>query len=300
MTNQNGIKFSIIIPTYNHAHLIKRCLDSLIAQTYQNWEAIIVNNFSSDNTIEIINSYNEPRFKLINYANRGIIAASRNEGIRQSTGDWVSFLDSDDWWHSEKLERVLVQTDASDLIYHDLKIISEGKGSNKFCRGRRLSHPVYFDLLTSWNCIANSSCSVRRSLLDLPTPLKEEPELVAVEDFDLWLRIAKKTERFTYISNTLGFYWQGNSNISAFSLKQLERLEAVYSAHADRLYGQNKSLALGALSYQKGFVFYKLKKYNSALCEFQSSFFNARAKIKLKALVRITQCAFLQFKEDNH
>ena len=73
--------FSIVIPTYNHGHLIKRCLDSIVAQTYIHWEAIVVNNYSNDNTVEIVESYRDPRIRLVNNANHGIIAVSRNKGI---------------------------------------------------------------------------------------------------------------------------------------------------------------------------------------------------------------------------
>ena len=70
--------FSIVIPTYNRATLIRRCLDSVIVQTYTNWEAIIVDNFSEDNTEEIVLSYKDDRIKFIKNHNYGVISVSRN------------------------------------------------------------------------------------------------------------------------------------------------------------------------------------------------------------------------------
>ena len=71
---------SVIIPTYNHAKYLSGALQSVINQSFTNWEAIIINNYSDDNTVEIVANFNEPRFALFNFRNEGVIAASRNEG----------------------------------------------------------------------------------------------------------------------------------------------------------------------------------------------------------------------------
>lgn len=88
--------FSIVIPTYNHGHFIKQCLESVLNQTYTHWEIIVVNNYSEDNTVEVVESLSDKRIRLINFSNAGIIAASRNKGIELANGDWICFLDSDD------------------------------------------------------------------------------------------------------------------------------------------------------------------------------------------------------------
>ena len=84
---------SIIIPTYNHAKLLKKALDSVVAQTFTKWEAIVVNNFSTDDTIEIVDAFNDSRIRIINFSNFGVIAASRNRGLRDATGGFIAFLD---------------------------------------------------------------------------------------------------------------------------------------------------------------------------------------------------------------
>ena len=96
---------SVVIPTFNHAPLLKRALDSVVAQTYSDWEAIVVNNFSTDETIDVVNSFKDDRIKLVNFKNNGIIAASRNQGIKLAQGKFVAFLDSDDNWYPKKLEK---------------------------------------------------------------------------------------------------------------------------------------------------------------------------------------------------
>ena len=90
---------SIVIPTYNHGYFLKKCLQSVIDQTLTDWEAIVINNFSEDNTIDVVNSFHDPRIHLVNFKNNGIIAASRNEGIKISNADLIAFLDSDDSWY---------------------------------------------------------------------------------------------------------------------------------------------------------------------------------------------------------
>ncbi|MFM8815465.1 MAG: glycosyltransferase family 2 protein, partial [Actinomycetes bacterium] len=96
---------SIVIPTYNHAPMLQRALSTVVKQTYQNWNAIVVNNFSTDNTLEIVAAFNDPRIQVVNFRNNGVIGASRNEGIALSTGTYVAFLDSDDTWVPSKLEK---------------------------------------------------------------------------------------------------------------------------------------------------------------------------------------------------
>src|SRR3989304_1426515 len=72
---------SVIIPTYNHAHFLREALESVCAQTHANWEAVVINNYSEDNTVEVVESFKDPRIRLENFRNNGVIAAFRNRGI---------------------------------------------------------------------------------------------------------------------------------------------------------------------------------------------------------------------------
>ena len=112
---------SIVIPTYNHGHLIGRALNSVVNQTFSHWEAIVVDNYSCDDTYEVVSRFYDPRIRYYKFHNNGIIAASRNFGIKVSNGSWIAFLDSDDWWSFNKLEKcVLLATSNIDIVYHDL------------------------------------------------------------------------------------------------------------------------------------------------------------------------------------
>src|SRR3989304_8476363 len=94
---------SVIMPTYNHARFIGEAIGSVLNQTYPNLELIIIDNYSEDNTEEIVSSYKNQRVKYFKFRNHGVIAASRNYGMRHAQGDYIAFLDSDDLWEPTKI-----------------------------------------------------------------------------------------------------------------------------------------------------------------------------------------------------
>ena len=205
---------SIVIPTYNHAKFISKALKSVIDQTYKNWEAIIIDNESVDETYKLINDFNDSRIKYFKISNEGIIAKSRNLGIKEAKGDWIAFLDSDDWWTKDKLEFCFNNIDEKvDFIYHDLEIINSKSKlylKKKNTKGRQLNKPILKNLLLGLikegNAIGNSSVIVRKSILIKIGGISENKNLVAAEDFNTWLRIAKITNQFMYLKKKLGYY----------------------------------------------------------------------------------------------
>lgn len=98
---------SIIIPTYNRAHLIGETIESVLNQTYTNWELIIVDDGSTDATADVIHKYSDPRIRYHSIAHSGSFGMVRNHGIRQAKGLFIAFLDSDDLWQPDKLEKQL-------------------------------------------------------------------------------------------------------------------------------------------------------------------------------------------------
>lgn len=100
-------KVSVIMPAYNHSELTKKAIKSVIDQTYKNWELVVVDDCSSDDTGEAVASFSDPRIRYFrNESNQGC-AYSRNRAIKESSGEWVATLDSDDMWANEKLEKQL-------------------------------------------------------------------------------------------------------------------------------------------------------------------------------------------------
>ena len=205
---------SIVIPTYNRATDLAR---SVIAQTYCYWECIVVDNHSTDNTDQVVKGFDDNRIKLFKINNNGVIAASRNLGIRHAKGKYIAFLDSDDWWSAKKLEVSLEYLDrGADIVFHDMWQV---KNSHQRIFWRRVGVrsvvcPVFNDLITNGNALVNSSVVVRINLLHQIGGLLEDRELIAAEDFECWLRISKLTENFVCIPSVLGYYWTGGGNTS--------------------------------------------------------------------------------------
>jgi len=211
-------RVSVIVPTYNRAADVRRCLEALVAQTYREFEVLVCDDGSTDDTGRVVESFTSKLDVSYYWAeNFGGPARSRNNGVRQARAEYVAFLDSDDWWAPRKLERSVRALDAgADVVYHDMFIVSS-PAQKRFwrrSRTRALRSPAYDDLMTKGNGLATSSVVMRRELLLKIGGFSEERGLIAWEDFDAWLRIARHTEKFERLAETLGYYWSGGGNIS--------------------------------------------------------------------------------------
>lgn len=252
---KNSPLVSVIIPTYNHAHFLTKALSSVMEQTFLNWEAIVVNNHSSDNTVEIVESFKDPRIKLINFSNNGVIAAARNEGIRHASGTYVSFLDSDDSWLPEKLKICLdhLQTESVDLVCND-EVLIENDQVLKTWRHGPDSRASYEKLLFEGNCISTSAVTVKRQVLFDVGLFNEERQFITAEDYDLWLKLAKAGKRFKFIPEILGRHLKHTNNNSASVNRHFEAVYNVVQSHYQNFNGGfllsvSKRLCIGILFY---------------------------------------------------
>ena len=224
---------SVIIPTYNRAIDLKRCLDSLVRQTYSKFEVIICDDGSSDNTIDVVESFKSILDIIYtNGLNFGGPARPRNNGIKLSNGEYIAFLDSDDWWKPKKLEiSVNMLNLGFDVVYHDLWLVDiTKKRLRKRVGARQLISPVYDDLIKNGNALPNSSVLVRKEVLVRINGFSEDRDLIAAEDFDCWLRLSKITEKFSLLPQTLGYYLHNGMNTSnpLRKSKNLKRLHELY------------------------------------------------------------------------
>lgn len=120
---------SVIIPTYNVEKYIEKAIQSVLDQTYPNIEIIVVDDGSTDHTVDVVRSFHDERIKLfINERNMGP-SYSRNRGIKEAKGEWIAFLDGDDWWDKERLEKLLnvAETYQADVVCDDLYLIVDGE-----------------------------------------------------------------------------------------------------------------------------------------------------------------------------
>ncbi|MDQ3061018.1 MAG: glycosyltransferase family 2 protein [Pseudomonadota bacterium] len=194
------MKFSIVIPLYNKAPYIGNTIASVLAQSVTSFEVIVVNDGSSDDGAERVAAIRDPRLRLVHQANAGVSAA-RNHGIALARGDWVAFLDADDWHHPQYLAGLLLAQQAfpeADAVATDFVPIAH-------CEGRwPLPWPVpatppevelIDDLPRRWMSgpsIFTSAVAVRRTRLQRMQPCFAPGESYG-EDLDLWFRLAEQT-----------------------------------------------------------------------------------------------------------
>ena len=224
--------FSIIIPTYNQDYLLKKCLESVVNQTFENWEIIIINNHSDDETLKVFQSFNDKRIKLRNFKNNGIISASRNYGLNLAKFPYVAFLDSDDFWFPNKLEESFAYLiKGNDIVCHN-EIWLWPDGTNKIVNYGPEKQTLHKNLLFKGNVISTSAFSCKKDLILDLNGFNESPLMAGNEDYDLWLRISKVGKyKFKFIQKPLGYYRIHQNNNSKKLLKQLKTEIYVINQH---------------------------------------------------------------------
>lgn len=220
---------TIVIPTYNRARDLARALESVRRQSLVDWETIVVDNHSSDDTDAVVSGCHDARIRLLKIHNNGVIASSRNLGLRYARGCYVAFLDSDDWWVADKLAKSVRALEAgADVVYHDAWLVN-AVGRSRFRRLAKtwpLVEPVFTDLIARGNALINSTVVVRRELLQRIEGQSEQPELVAIEDYDTWIRLAQLGARFVRLPQVLAYY-RGGCGISSNPHRLLANSNAI-------------------------------------------------------------------------
>ena len=211
---------------------------------------------------------------------------SRNAGIQIAKGEWIAFLDSDDWWTPDKLKVCMnLASESVGIIYHTMKI--ERKQASFFIRNSlnswQLKKPVINDLLIRGNPIANSSVIIRSDLIKTIGKIDENVEMIAAEDFNTWLRVAEITDQFLYIPKKLGYYLLHNENTS-----QKNTLKMTRSACAQFLCKLNKQeifIYESYLSLEEAKFLINSKKYWPAIKKMKFSFIYGSSSIKIKSII---------------
>lgn len=279
---------SIVIPTYNYANYLGRALQSVLDQTYKNWEAIVIDNHSTDHTSKVVDRYKHPRIKYKKISNQGVIAKSRNAGILAAKGEWVAFLDSDDWWTSDKLKNCIdYSNNQVDLIYHDLEIVSNKHRffRQKIIETRQLKKPVLLDLLLCGNAISNSSVFVRKKMLEKINFIDERKALVGSEDYNTWLKISNLTDQFLYLPKKLGYYLIHEQGISQKNMSLSYRIATNKFLY---LLNSEQKIQLEAnIKYLSGRFNYLNLKYKRAKKDLLFVIKYSSLKLKVKSLIMI-------------
>ncbi len=207
------------MPTFNHGLFIGRAIKTVLYQTETNFELIIINNFSTDNTLEIINSFQDTRIKVFQFNNKGIIARSRNEGIRRSSAKYIAFLDSDDEWHPKKLEVCSKYIkEGHNFLCHPMNKIDE-LGKTIYFNNKSISKFSFYKIFLNGNYISTSSVVVCKSVLEKVGLFSEDRGIITSEDFHLWLKILDFGLEGLMLQNALGSNRQHETN----STKDIEK-----------------------------------------------------------------------------
>ncbi|MDX2042634.1 MAG: glycosyltransferase [Acidobacteriota bacterium] len=217
-------KVSVIIPAYNSAQFIAEAIQSVLAQSYDNREIIIVDDGSTDATLDVLRGFGE-QIKLLTKTNGGP-ASARNLAIRHASGKYIAFLDADDLWMPEKLAEQVAflesQPEVGMTFSEALMFIEpfEEVGGEKQIRGKiGFTGETSFCHLLLGDHIPNSTVLMRRECVDKIGWLNESRALVAVEDYEYWLRLAK-----------------------AFPIRAISKPLAYYRVHANNLMGDGEDI----------------------------------------------------------
>ncbi|TQV73793.1 glycosyltransferase [Aliikangiella marina] len=227
------VKVSVVMPVYNVERYVEEAIQSVIHQSFTDFELIIVNDGSTDNSLSLCKRFNDSRIRVVTQRNRGL-AGARNTGVRESSGEYVAFIDSDDKWHQDKLKHHVNHLNNNPIIgvsYSASALMDERSQLIGITQKPKLSNISIKDIICR-NPIGNGSAPViRRSVLDQSSywvyrqGAKErcffDETFRQSEDVEYWLRIALQSATvFSGIGKSLTFYRVNSNGLSANVSKQ--------------------------------------------------------------------------------
>ena len=225
---------SVIIPIYNNEKYLPQCLESVLNQTYKNLEIICVNDGSTDNSTKTLEKFSDSRIKIINQENKGL-ATARNTGLKNSTGEYVYFLDSDDWIDKKLIEITLgaIQNNNADIAMFDAYNVYD----NSFVKVKRVSNfinPEKTKVISyeENNAIRDLQCTAWSKLYHKDFLIKNNlyfPDGMRFgEDVPFWFSLLFKNPKIVFINDFLYFYRKRSSSITAKTSDIIDKQWNVY------------------------------------------------------------------------
>lgn len=272
---------SVIVPVYNGSEWIKNCLNSVLTQTHNNIELIVVDDDSQDGSVDIVKSINDDRITILqNSSNQGI-ATSRNRGIKESNGEYICFLDQDDIMLPDKIENQVKLFEKSScnlgVVYGDVIVNDTANGENHILkskvvpneRDQRIDEIYWSNPIRTISAMVKSSCFQRYGLLD--------ESLSRADDYEFWLRIADDYE-FCYNAKIYALKRSHQSNASGdISEMTRDRLKIA------NMYSDKYNLTEVHLSSKKSEIYLNSSKryldqrnYSQFLCHMWKSYINCK------------------------
>jgi len=242
---------SIITPSYKSVKFIKETIDSVLVQTYTNWEMIIVDDCSPDNSNEIIENYilKDSRIKFIKLEKNSGPAVARNRAIEEACGRYIAFLDADDLWMPQKLEKQIafMNKQKCALSYTSYYVISEeNKDLGLFTTKKQIS---YSDLLKT-NSIGCLTAIYDTDILGKVLM----PNIIKKQDYALWLKILKQIDYAKGIVEPLAYYRIVENSVSSNKMVGIKYIWKIFRE-------VEKLNIFQSMYYFSYYVYYGIKKY---------------------------------------
>jgi len=240
---------SVIIPAYNAEKTIKATMQSVLKQTYDNIELLIINDGSTDSTPEIVRTFKDPRIRLYDFTNAGLSAA-RNRGIARATGEYISFIDADDMWSKDKIEshvQALKDNPSAAVVYSWSYGIYKGTKKRLPDQTYRLSGDVYREMLCINFVAGGSNILAKKEAIEKTGKFDET--LTACEDWDYYIRLAREYE-FAHIPKFQVFRSITRDNMSSNFLAMEKNALKVIEKNFSDVPRDEKKLKILALIVQ--------------------------------------------------
>ena len=215
--NLNNPKVTVIVTTYNRKKLLKETINSILNQTFTDFELIVVDNYSDYDFISFMESFQDSRISAFQNKNNGIIAINRNFGIKKAKGEYIAFCDDDDLWNKDKIGSYLKifysKTNIGLITSNEYLIDENSKRLNTKVSEITTDRIYNFKTLFFHNIVSSSSAVVRSEVIEKVGLFDESKEIRVVEDSHLWWRIAMHCDVY-YKAKVLGSYRVHRKGIS--------------------------------------------------------------------------------------
>ena len=225
-------KVSVIVPIYNSKKHIKECITSIINQTYKNLEIIVVNDCTPDKSMKYVKKFNDKRIKIINLKKNSGVAFARNAGIDASNGDYICFIDSDDYWNLNKIDiqiKLMKKCDF-EFIYSDYEYLKlNGKR-------HRVNVPKS---ITYKEALKNTTIFTSTVMFNMKYLTKEDiymPLIKRGQDTACWWQVLKKGITAHGINEVLSIYRVGENTLSSNKIKAIIRTWKIYKREDLKFY----------------------------------------------------------------
>lgn len=282
-------KNTVVIPTYNSAKWIAGTIGSVLNQSYENLEVIVVDDGSTDDTESVVRSFKDCRVSYVWQTNAGGPAGPRNAGLKRATGEYISFLDADDAWRPNRLSRVMEvfrDNPNVDIVCHDQDVICEDRKVGVLSAARKGASigNMYLEMLLRGTSLSPSATALKTRIVRSVGGFDERREFFSTEDFDLWLRLAKNGFGFYFIRESLGVYRRLSNSLSRDIEKHYRARLAVYSEHIrnfPELLLPYRDRILGLNEYAQGRVLHANGQYRKARSRYWDAFRKGYRPLKL-------------------